>query len=458
MSKETKLSLWIVTIGSFFGVLSSTLMSTALPSIMTTFGITASSGQWLTNGYIMVNAIMIPTSAFLMKRFSFRKLYLLFSIIFLLGTIFGAFAQQYVLLIIGRMIQAIGAGVMMPLVNVLAMSEASKKSRGAIMGIIGLAFNFAPVVGPTLSGFILSQFSWRFLFIFVIPFTAINIILAIMYLPGLSKKQEVSFNTLGLILSSFGLLFLLFGLSNIGTTKALSFHVIGAIIIGLIILVIFVFTQTRAHSPFINLKVFRRQQYDVATVINMLLMITMYGNTIIIPLLVQNVMHYSALVSGLVILPGATSTAILSPISGRLYDRFGIKRLVVIGLTIDVIGTTMQSFVTKDTSILTVTFGQFVRQLGLVLVLIPIQTHALSSVPSMMISDAVALFNTLRQVAASVGTAILVGIISVTENLTPGHHLVGELSGIKVGFVVSIGMILLCLVMTIWLKSENSYE
>ncbi|WP_334330093.1 DHA2 family efflux MFS transporter permease subunit [Companilactobacillus sp. HBUAS59699] len=456
MNKRAKLSLAIVTIGSFFGVLSSTLMSTALPSIMKTFSITTSMGQWLTNGYILVNAIMIPTSAFLLKKFSFKNLYLFFSTIFLLGTIFGALSQQYVFLITGRMIQAIGAGVMMPLVNVMAMNAADRQDQGKVMGIIGLAFNFAPVVGPTLSGFVLSVLSWRYLFILVIPFTAINILLSIVFLQNNHKETKLKFNTKGLILSSLGLLFLLYGLSNIGTTNFFTFDIGGSTLVGLIILTLFVLTQQHAESPFINFKIFNYKQYNVAVVINMILMVTMYSNSIIIPILVQNVMHYSALQSGLVVLPGATFTAIMSPISGRLYDRFGVRRLVISGLIVDCIGTGLQSFTTLSTSILVVTLGQTIRQMGLCQVLIPIQTQALSSIPHDILPDGVATYNTLRQVAASFGTALLVGIISMSTRAHPGNYLVSELVGIKVGFVVSLGMIIVCLIMTHWLVSKNN--
>ncbi|APX72222.1 DHA2 family efflux MFS transporter permease subunit [Companilactobacillus allii] len=458
MNKRTKLSLAIITIGSFFGVLSSTLMSTALPSIMKTFSITTSMGQWLTNGYILVNALMIPTSAYLLKKFSFKKLYLFFSTIFLLGTIFGALSQQYVFLITGRMIQAIGAGVMMPLVNVSAMNSATRHNQGKIMGIIGLAFNFAPVIGPTMSGFVLSVLSWRYLFILVIPFTAINIILSIIFLTNDHQETKLKFNTKGLILSSLGLLFLLYGLSNIGTTDFLTFNIGGATLIGIVILVLFVLTQRHDESPFINFKIFNYKQYNIAVIINMILMVTMYSNSIIIPILVQNVMHYSALQSGLVVLPGATFTAIMSPISGRLYDRFGVKRLVISGLIIDCIGTGLQSFTTLSTPILIVTLGQTIRQMGLCQVLIPIQTQALASIPNKILPDGVATYNTLRQVAASFGTALLVGIISMSTRANPGNYLASELAGIKIGFVVSLLMIVVCLVMTHWLVSRNAVE
>ncbi|WP_125567653.1 DHA2 family efflux MFS transporter permease subunit [Companilactobacillus insicii] len=456
MNKKPKLSLAIVTIGSFFGILSSTLMSTALPSIMKTFSITTSMGQWLTNGYILVNAIMIPTSAFLLKKFSFKNLYIFFSTIFLLGTIFGALSQQYIFLITGRMIQAIGAGVMMPLVNVMAMNSADRQNQGKIMGIIGLAFNFAPVVGPTLSGFVLSVLSWRYLFILVIAFTAINIVLSFIFLENSHKETKLKFNTTGLILSSLGLLFLLYGLSNIGTTDLFTFSIGGSTVIGLIILILFVLTQKHSESPFINLKIFNYRQYNVAVVINMILMVTMYSNSIIIPILVQNVMHYSALQSGLVVLPGATFTAIMSPISGRLYDKFGVKRLVISGLIVDCLGTGLQSFTTLSTSILVVTLGQTIRQMGLCQVLIPIQTQALSSIPHEVLPDGVATYNTLRQVAASFGTALLVGIISMFTRANPNNYLISELVGIKVGFVVSLGMIIVCLIMTHWLVSKNA--
>ncbi|MQS88957.1 DHA2 family efflux MFS transporter permease subunit [Companilactobacillus mishanensis] len=446
MQKGTRNSLFIVLFGSFFGVLSSTLMNTALPPIMHVFHISYSSAQWLSNGYMLANALMIPVSAYLMKKFSFKMLFLLFSSFFFIGSLIGAIANQYLLVVLGRMIQAIGAGVMIPLVNVMAMRSTDKKHRGSVMGIIGLVFNFAPIIGPTLSGVVLDSFSWRYLFIMTMPFTLLSIILAVFQLPRITKETDLTFNVKGMVTASFALLCLLWSFSNIGEFNFVSWNILGLLIAGLVFTALFFKTQKGSSNPFVNLNVFKHTQFNIANILNMILMVTMYGNTILLPILIQNVFHKSALISGLVLLPGAMVTGIMSPISGKLFDKYPVRFLVLIGITIDCIGTTLQVLVTPGTSILMITLGQTIRQFGLVLVLIPIQTQALSYLPNEQIPDGVALYNTLRQVAASFGTALLIAIITIADKHSDMGTMSGELVGIKLGFGACLLLLLTCFI------------
>ncbi|KRK62732.1 hypothetical protein C5L30_000454 [Companilactobacillus farciminis] len=264
MSKQIKKSLFIMVFGTFFGVLCSTLMNTALPTFMHVFNVNSSTVQWLTNGYTLVNAIMIPTSAYFIKKFSFRHLFIAFSSIFLVGTILGAIANTFMLVIIGRMIQAIGTGMMMPLVNVLAMQYTTRDKQGAVMGIIGLAFNFSPIIGPTLSGVILQYFPWQYLFILILPFIIAVVLLSIFQLPQVETSENPKFDVPSLITISLGLLFLLTGFSNIGQSQFLSFNVLGFTVIGLILIVIFSIMENRADSPIINFEIFKHSQFSVA--------------------------------------------------------------------------------------------------------------------------------------------------------------------------------------------------
>lgn len=448
MSKQIKKSLFIMVFGTFFGVLCSTLMNTALPTFMRVFHVNSSTVQWLTNGYTLVNAIMIPTSAYFIKKFSFRHLFIAFSSIFLIGTIIGAVANSFTMVIIGRMIQAIGTGMMMPLVNVLAMQYTDRQKQGAVMGIIGLAFNFSPIIGPTLSGVILQYFAWQYLFILILPFIVIVVLLSIFQLPQVETNQNPKFDVPSLIMISLGLLFLLSGFSNIGQSKLLSFNVLGFTLIGLVLIAIFAVMETRSEKPIINFTIFKYPQFTFATTINMLIVLTMYGNTILLPLMIQMILHKSPLISGLALLPGAILTGIMSPISGRLFDKYPIKRIVVTGVLIDCFGTFMQAVIDVNASVLMLTLGQMIRQLGLVLILIPIQTHALSALPKKYLSDGVATFNTLRQIAASFGTAVIIAVITLADKIITGST-ANQAIGIQAGFLACLGFLIVAFVMTL---------
>ena len=428
-------ALIIMVFGTFFGLLCSTLMNIALPTFMQVFHISEARVQWVTNGYMLVNALMIPVSSFLIKRFSFKRLFLLFSAIFLLGTIVGAAAWSFNMIVVARMIQAIGAGMMMPLVNVLAIRYAKPGKKGQIMGIIGLAFNCAPILGPAFSGFLLHFFSWRYLFLLIIPFAVITLALSFFFLPYIPHNESPQFNTVALIMITIGLWSLLMGLSNVSNNQLVSFNVAGYVLIGGVFLFLFYLNQRHSSRQLINFKIFAHKQFVLATVINMLITATMYGNAILIPLLVQIVLKESTVVSAIAVLPGAVLTGLLSTTSGRFYDIYPIKILVGAGLIIDILGTAGQAAIGARSSVLIITLFQTVRQFGLVTMLIPLQTQALSLLPNEIVPDAVATFNTLRQIAASFGTALIVAVVGIVNNFVhqPSSHL-----GIQAGFILCL--------------------
>ena len=443
-------ALVIMVFGTFFGLLCSTLMNIALPTFMNVFHISEAQVQWVTNGYMLVNALMIPVSSFLIKRFPFKNLFIIFSGIFLLGTIIGAIAWSFNLVLIARMIQALGAGMMMPLVNVLAIRYAKPGKKGQIMGIIGLAFNCAPILGPAISGFLLHFFFWRYLFLLIIPFAVITLLLSFFLLPKIPHNEHPRFNTLALILITGGLWSLLMGLSNVSNNHLLSFNVAGYVLIGLAFLLLFFLNQRHSSRQLINFGIFSHKQFVFATVINMLITSTMYGNAILIPLLVQIVLGKSTVVSAIAVLPGAILTGLLSTTSGRFYDIYPIKILVGTGLIIDIIGTIGQAAIGARSSVLMITLFQTVRQFGLVTMLIPLQTQALSLLPNEIVPDAVATFNTLRQIAAAFGTALIVSIVGIVNHLVhnPSSHL-----GIQAGFLLC-----LCLLLTSLYLSTKLYH
>lgn len=447
MSKKNKYSLFIMVFGAFFGILCSTLMNVALPTFMKVFNVPSATVQWISNGYMLVNAIMIPVSAYFTKKFTFRSLFITFSGVFLLGTLVGAVAPNFFTLIIARMIQAIGSGMMMPLVNTLAMRYAEPGKKGAVMGIVGLAFNFSPIIGPTLSGIILDFFSWRYLFILVLPFIVIDLIMAIVALPKVPTSQEPQFNVEGMLTISFGLLGLLWSFSNVSQYSIGSVTVWLPFVIGAGLITLFVLTQKNSDHPFVNLNVFKNPQFTTATIVNSLIVSTMYGNTILLPLLIQTIMGKSPIISGLALLPGAVLTGFMSPVSGRLFDRYPVRIIVTTGILIDCFGTMMQAFIDVNASVTMLTVGQTIRQLGLVLILIPIQTQALSYLPNEMIADGVAAFNTLRQIAASFGTAIIVATINIASHFFTGHSN-NQQMGIQAGFTMCLVFLVVVLFMS----------
>lgn len=443
MTKKQKFVLSIMILGTFFGIMCSTMMNIALPTLMRHFHLSSARVQWVSNGYMLVNALMIPVSAYLIKKYSYKNLFVGFTAIFGLGTILGAIAPTFELIVVGRMVQAVGSGIMMPLVNVLAMRFASDGHQGAVMGVVGLAFNFSPIIGPSVAGLILDFFSWRYLFLLILPFILLTLILSWIYMPHIRTRENPQFNFLGLVTCSLSLWFLLNSFSDFGTMSFYSLSVGGALFIGLLFMIIFIGTQWHSDHPFVNLRIFRHTQFTLAIIVNCLLVSTMYGNTILLPLLVQNVMHQSAFISGLVILPGALSTGLLSPVSGKLFDKYPIRWMVTYGLIVDIFGTAMQAFIGVNSGAVFAAFWQWVRQFGIVMLLIPLQTQALGILPKKQLPDGVAMFNTTRQIAASFGMAFVVAMVNLTDNRL---HLGTSREGIQAGFLTCFAILILAVV------------
>ncbi|HCU43346.1 DHA2 family efflux MFS transporter permease subunit [Leuconostoc falkenbergense] len=459
ISQKNRTILIILVIGTFLGFLNQTLMNVALPDIMREFHISTALGQWLTNGYMLVNGIMVPLTAFLIQRLTTRALYLTAVGLFAIGTITAGFAPNFEILITGRMIQAMGAGVFGPLMNVVVMNLFAPDRRGSAMGTIGLALNFAPALGPSLSGFIVTNLNWRFLFYIVAPLIIANFILAYFLLNNIGTPKRLKFDMLGVILSSIGLGSLLYGFSNAGGTPWHDFTVWGFVVIGLVVTTLFILHQLHTSTPLLNMSVFSHREFNVAVLINIVLMMAMYGGALMLPLYMQNVRGASAFISGLVLFPGALVTAFLSPWSGRLYDRYGAKYLTLTGILITAVGTFILASLTLTTPLWFAVIGQFVRQLGLVLVLMPIQTEAFNALPLNIIPDGSAMFTTIRQLAASFGTAALVTIMTKSATNYQLHHqqassLLVNLHGVHITFLTAALLMLVAAAMTGLLKPK----
>lgn len=447
--------LFILLFGTFLTALNQTVMTVALPTIMKDFHITAGQGQWLSNGYMLVNGIMIPATAFLIERFKTRHLYMFAMIVFTAGTVVAGIAPNYTFLIAGRMIQAIGAGIIAPLLTVVVLNLFPPNRRGIAMGYIGLAMNFAPAIAPTLSGWIVQQYNWRYLFYIVFPLAIINLIAAYFILQNVGKQTFPKFNVLGIILSTVGLGSLLLGFSNAGDTSWMSFNVFGYILIGTIVTALFIFQQLRSNTPLLNFSVFKFHSFSLAVIINFFVMMGLYGGMLLLPIFLQNIKGISPLISGLVMLPGALLMAVLSPIVGGLFDRIGAKILSCTGLIVVAFGTFLFSLVDANTSVLYVCLVQTLRSVGLAFVMMPLQTEALNVLPLKLAAHGSAMYNTIRQIAGSIGTAVLITVMSrtaISYSHAPVATATGTVHGIKIAYLVSAILLLIGAFLTLRLK------
>ena len=458
-SKQDITVLIILLFGTFLSFLNQTLMNVALPSVMKDFDITAAQGQWLSNGYMLISGVMIPATAFLIDRFKTRHLYLTSMIVFTLGTFIASISINYPMLIAGRMIQALGAGPISPLMTVVIMNMFPVQSRGKAMGFIGLAMNFAPAIGPTLSGWIVQSYDWRSIFYVILPLGIINILVAVFALKNFGEQTYPKFNFLGIVLSTIGLGTLLLGFSNAGDKPWLTFNVAGFVLIGLVVTGLFIYQQTHTKLPMLNFSVFKHRIFTLSSITNFVVIMGLYGGMILLPLYIQNVRGVSPMTSGMVLLPGAIIMAIMSPITGALYDRIGARYLSFTGLIILSIGTFMFTLIDMNTTVIYLAIMQGFRSFGLGLALMPIQTDALNDLPLELMSHGSAMYNTIRQIAGSLGTALLVTIMSISTSNFAAENVgisieEATLHGIQIAYIVVTAISVVAAVMCLKLSKK----
>jgi len=467
----------ILFIGAFVSFLNNSLLNVALPSIMVDLKIADySTVQWLATGYMLVSGVLIPASAFLLTRFSNRSLFITSMAIFTLGTALAAFAPNFGALLAGRMIQAAGSSVMGPLLMNIMLISFPREKRGAVMGLFGLVMITAPAIGPTLSGYIVEYYDWRLLFEMILPLAVISLLLAIWKSQNIMpQNKNAELDYLSVVLSCIGFGGLLYGFSAASSDGWTDSIVLTTLIAGGIALIIFIARQLKMEKPLLDLRVYKYPMFALSSVISIVNAVAMFSGMILTPAYVQNVRGISPLDSGLMMLPGAIIMGIMSPITGKLFDKFGPRILSVLGLSITAVSTYMLANLQIDSSYAHIITIYSLRMLGMAMVMMPIMTNGLNQLPTRLNPHGTAINNTTQQVAGSIGTAILVTIMnSVTkteaENLMKGIDPASLtdaattaaltqqalLSGIQYSFYVAFGVNIVALILALFVKRVDT--
>ncbi|MBP1970527.1 EmrB/QacA subfamily drug resistance transporter [Virgibacillus natechei] len=439
--------------GAFVAILNQTLLGTALPHIMADLNLNANTAQWLQSIFMLVNGIMIPVTAFLIGRFTTRGLFLTAMTIFGLGTLICAIAPTFSVLMAGRVLQAAGAGIIMPLMQTILFLVFPVEKRGTAMGMFGLVIAFAPAIGPTLSGYLVQNFPWRSLFYVIMPIVIIDIIVAYFILKNVTKQTNPKVDVLSIMLSTLGFGGLLYGFSTAGDSGWTSAQVIISMFVGAITLTWFILRQLKLETPILEFRIFKYKVFTITTILGMTVFIAMIGAAVVLPLLMQNMLGFTALESGLALMPGAILMGIMNPITGRLFDKFGARWLSIIGLSILTITTFMFTNLTVQTTFSYIAIVNAVRMLGVAMVMMPVTTAGLNQLPEDLIPHGTAMNNTMRQVAGAVGTALLVTVMSSAA--IPDEGVQGAIHGVNVSFIVAGVTAIVGLVLAFFIKGKS---
>lgn len=404
-------------IGAFFAILNETLLNIALTTLMDEFDITLPTVQWMATGFMLVMGIVIPVSALLLQWFTTRQLFLGTMITFTLGTAICAMAPTFPVLLSGRLIQAIGTGMLMPIMfNVFLLLYPPSK-RGKIMGIVGLVIMFAPALGPTLSGIIVEYLGWRFLFITVIPFSLFSIIFAFIFLVNVSEVTKPKIDVLSIIFSTIGFGATIYGFSSVGQSEAgfLNPEVMISVAAGIIGIALFALRQMRLEEPIMDLRVFKYPMYAHAVILFLIIIMTMFASEIILPIYMQGPLALSAAAAGILLLPGSLLNGALSPFMGALFDKIG-PRPLMIPATLILSGTmfTMSRLDTESSSwVILVSF--MLLMISVSATMMPAQTNGLNQLPKRLYPHGTAVISTLQPVAGAIGVSVFISIMNARQ-------------------------------------------
>lgn len=456
--------------GALVAFLNQTLINVALPQMMDRLHISAATVDWLTTIFMLVNGIVIPITAYLMERFTTRQLYLTSMGLFTVGTLICAIAPNFTVILVGRVVQAAGAGILFPLITNVIFVLFPPHRRGFAMGIFGVAMNFAPAVGPTLSGWIIQNHSWRVLFFIIFPFALVDFLVSIFLVKNVTETKRPKLDVLGVILSTIGFGGILYAFSIAGTNGWHSTSVMITFVVGGLSILAFVWRQIVVGHPILEFRIFRYPMFTLTTIINVMLTMAMYSGMILMPIYMQNVRGFSPLYSGLLLLPGGILMGIMSPITGRLFDKFGAKWLAVVGLAITILTTYALARLQLTTTFFYTMVVYTVRMFGMSLLLMPIFTAGLNELALTLNKYGTAMVNTLRMVGGAVGMAFFVTIMTnngakhvkeiiLTQHILPTNHAQmahainqGSVMGIDDAFMVATIMSLIAFVLSFFIK------
>lgn len=454
-------------IGAFFSFLNETLLTIAFPQLMVELNVTASTLQWLTTGYMLVVAVLIPVSALLVQWFTTRQMFLGAMILFALGTLICGIAPNFSILLVGRILQAIGTGLNMPiLMNTILLLYPPDK-RGAAMGSIGLVMMFAPAIGPTLSGLILDYFEWRWLFFLVLPFAIFSIVFGFIYLKNVSQPTKPKVDVLSIVLSTIGFGGIVYGFSKSGEANASWFspEVYGVILVGAAALVLFVIRQLRLKEPLLDLRAFKYNMFTLTTIMLIIVMMTLFSTITLLPFLFQGALGLSVFASGLLLLPGGLLNGLISPITGKLFDRFGPRALIIPGTVFLAIVMWFFTRVSVDTSNVEFVILHVCLMIAISMIMMPTQTNGLNQLPRQYYPHGTAILNTMSQVAGAIGVSFFISIMTSgsrtyleasADPTNPAQQVEAIVAGVSKAFTIGFGFAVLTVIAALFTKRAKA--
>ncbi|MED4351039.1 DHA2 family efflux MFS transporter permease subunit [Schinkia azotoformans] len=432
------LPLFAIIIGAFVAILNNSLLNIAIPQLMNVFGSTQDRIQWVLTGYMLASGIIIPISGYAGDRLGYKKFFLLSLAVFTGGAFLCAIAWSDMTLIIARVIQGLGGGVIMPISMALIYKIVPRNQIGMALGLWGISAMVAPAIGPTLSGYLIEWFNWRFLFIINIPIALFALFMVSILLKETEIDKTKTFDFMGFFLIATSCATMLYALSNGNKVGWMSFEIVFLLYIAISALILLIWVEKGKENPIIELSLFKNFPFTLSLAISSFLTVGLMGGMFLIPIYFQNIQHISAVDTGILLMPQAIAMALMMPIAGKLFDKFGAIPVGVVGLILSAVPSYELYRLTADTSHSWINFVLIVRGLGLGLCMMPINTAGMNAVLPKQVGNASSLSNLIRQVAGSISIAILTMIMQkraalhgsyMVESITLDNPAIFQVSG-----------------------------
>lgn len=447
LTRQQTTMIAVLLVGAFLVVLNQTLLTPALPTIMSNLNVNATTVQWLTSGYALVEAVIIPLNAYLIGRFSTRKLFIGGMLLFAAGSALCAGAPSFPFLLLGRVMQACAAGVVMPMVFALILLIFPRENRGVGMGLVGLIISFAPAMGPSVSGILVDSIGWRAQFILVVGLALCVVIAAALALKKFEGFERTTFDGLSVVLIAVGMVCLLYGISTSTSSPTLVMPAV-LIVVGIGVIVLFFRRQQKLDNPILQVQVLRHREFLIITIIILFLEGVLIGGSVLFPLYIQNALQASATVSGLIMLPGALIGAFFGLLSGKLFDKYGVRGISVTGALVLLAGGIGYVLLGNATPLLITCVAYTVVTLGIQALITPLNTWGINSLPNIELPHGNAIVATIEQVGSSLGTAFVVSLTALSSLYATSETPAAEVSYIGCHFAF-MGMLLLTAVIAI---------
>lgn len=457
VASRNRVAIVLLLISVFVVFLNETIMSVAVPDIMADLKITPSAGQWLTTAFALTAAIVVPVTGWLLQRLNTRPVFITAMSLFTVGTLIAAVAPVFGVLVLGRVVQASGTAIMMPLLMTTVLTLVPPSDRGRMMGRISIVMSVAPAIGPAVSGLILTVLPWRFLFWLVLPIAVVMLVIGIVRVPNISEPRTSPLDVLSVVLSALAFGGVVYGLSALGAnaegTAIVSPWV--PLAVGAVFLVLFVVRQIllqRRDAALLDLRTFRSPTFSISIVLFIVMMVALFGTVIVLPIYVQRVLLSEPIVIGAILLPGGLIMGLIGPFVGRIYDRWGTAPLLVPGAVLVSLGLWGLAMLTQDTPVWFILFPHVIMSIGLGILFTTLFTVSTSALPPHLYSHGSATLTTLQQVAGAAGTAAFIALLAAgtafaggtdAEHSAPSEVMVGVHWAFLTGAFVSLAPIVI---------------